>query len=464
MLLLLQSCTQPAPVDEDPRFTELVSWTRHSLAEWAVPGASIAVVADGQVHLAGVGVTHYGTLDAVTPDDLFRIGSISKMFTGALVAEEIVAGRLDLAAPVSQALTGLTMSEPHSYDDVTLLQILGHFGGMQTTGLPRMCDTDPATMDAQLQELSKEWAFWTPPGELYSYSNQDYALLGLAAERSRGQPFVDMAQELFDGAGMSSATYDWVAATAAPHAVGHSMNPFTDIVLGYRTFDERACSATYPSGGLMASGRDMAGLLQVLLHEGEGWVSPEGWALMTTEGYARTETGGYGFGLQSSSWNGLPSLTHHGSLGGYFAMVYVVPSEGLGVAVMVNADHLVTDPPTPWAKPSQRIVEHALNTFLGTEPVERTSSALSVEEWGRYVGFYHSDYELGDVAVSLVDGELLYSNAGVTHVLLPYGRDSFQYATPLDDGRIQYTGVSFADDDEGTILWLVADIGIAARR
>ncbi len=477
LLVLLFGCVPAPPAEDtqvaarmaegadDPRFTDLVAWTEARMAEWQVPGAALAVVVDGQVHLVGLGVRQWGQPEPVTPDTRFRVASLSKMITGAIVAEEAAAGRLDLAAPASDVLGDLTLVAPYSFADFTLLDLVGHSSGLQSIGLPHSCDADPATLGATMAELTPDWALWAPQGELFLYSNQGYGLLGLAAERSAGVPFVDLAQARFDGAGMGTATYDWVEAYVGEHATGHTMDLTTGRPLGYRGFEERACVASFPSGGLMASARDQSALLGVLLNEGEGWMTPAAWEIFTTQGYERSETGGYGFGVSSATYRGYTGLSHHGSLGGYFAMVWALPEAGVGVAVMVNSDHLVTDPPEPWSKPTQRIMERALDTFLGLDPVERTSSVRPVEEWSRYVGFYHSDYDLGNVAITLRDNTLWYADTTMAVPLLPYSRDAFQYAVPLDDGRIAYAGVSFVDDDEtGAITWVATGFGLARRR
>ncbi|MFN7143025.1 MAG: serine hydrolase, partial [Myxococcota bacterium] len=209
---------------------------------------------------------------------------------------------------------------------------------------------------------------------------------------------------------------------------------------------------------------DIGHAVEMLVRGGEGWVSPEAWTVMTTEGFRRTETSGYGFGLASTSYRGHPSLTHHGSVGGYYAMAWALPDDGLGVAVLVNVSHGVTEVPEPWSKPTQRIMQRALDTFLGLEEEPRASSIRAPEEWDRFVGVYHSDFDLGTVTIARDGDTLWYADQQRTVPLLPYARDSFLYAVPDDDGTSDYVGVSF---DEGTgedIGWLLTDTGVARRR
>ncbi|MFN7145542.1 MAG: serine hydrolase domain-containing protein, partial [Myxococcota bacterium] len=258
-----------------PRFSALVAWTEARMEEWHIPGAAIAVVEGGELrHVAGLGVRRWGFPERVTPDTRFRVGSLSKMVAGALAAEEIAAGRLSLDAPAADVLGDVTLGTG-SLADLTLLQLASHQSGLQTIGLPNRCDPDPALLADELRDLAPDWALWTPPGELYNYSNQGYSLLGLAVERSAaswsgGATYPELAARLFEQSGMTTATYDWVEAFAGNHATGHTMDLATGRPERYRTLDERACVASFPSGGLMASVTDIGHAVEMLVRGGEG--------------------------------------------------------------------------------------------------------------------------------------------------------------------------------------------------
>ena len=463
-MIFLLSCLS-APADEgDPRFTELLLWTQLAMAEWHIPGVAIAVVEDGKLrHLAGLGARTFGEPEGVTPNTIFRVGSISKVVTGSLAAQLAADGLLDLDAPAADVLGDLRLASG-SFADFNAEQLASHTSGLQTLGVPSACDTDPAHLGAALAELSPAWALWSEPGQIYNYSNQGFGFLGLANERASGQRFVDLAQAIFDATGMSTATYDWQVADASEHATGHTMDVATGWPLQLRSLDERACVATFPSGGLMASAADLGHLAESLLAQGAPWMTAEGWKLFTTRGYARTVSSGYGFGLGGSEYRGFASYTHDGSVGGYLSMIWVVPSERLGVVVLLNADHWVADPPAPWGKPTHRIMERALDIYLGLAPTERATSILPSSQWPTLVGAWHSDFDLGDVAISLDGEQLSYSvpSLAVNAPLVPYSGTSFQYPVAQTDGRMEWTGVSFVTDDEGESL-LVTGEGVARR-
>lgn len=463
VLLALHGCRPAAEVD--PTFAELVAWTEARMVEWSIPGAALVVVEDGRVsQVAGLGVRRWGEPEPVTPDTRFRLGSLSKMVTGSILAELAADGAVNLDAPASDWIGDLALAEPHSVQSFSPLQLLSHASGLQTTGLPNACETDPNRLGPTLAELTPTWALWTEPGVLYNYANPNYALAGLIAERATGRRFVDLAQTRFDAAGMARATYDWELAEADPdHATGHTMDLATGEPESYRGFEERACVASFPSGGLIASARDLGAMGEVLVNRGAGWVDEAGWEVMSTLGWSRDEDSGYGFGLQNAGYGGYSGYVHHGSVGGFYAMLWALPDAGLAVGAMVNVSHSVTNPPEPNSKPTQRIVRHALDLYLDVEEEVAASTVRPVEEWDRFVGVYHSDYALGDVVVTRVGDTLWYASVDGDLVvpLLPYSRNTFQWLEPGTDDH--YVGVSFADGEDGEVRWLLTDDGVAER-
>lgn len=434
--------------------------------EWHVPGVAIAVLEDGELrHQAGLGVRAFGSPAPVTPFTRFRVASLSKMLTGFLAMQEISAGRLSLDAPGSDSLGDLALADPFSVDQLTLRGLLTHSSGLQTQGPPKVCDTDTEALERVLTEEARDYALWTPPGELYNYANAGFALTGLAVQRSAGEPFAELAAErLFQPAGMERATYDVNVAWADDHATGHTMDPETGLPLAWRGLEERSCAASFPSGGLIASVTDMAQVVRALLHDGDPWLSPEEFAAQGEVGWAFSSTSSYGFGLQRTRYREHPMFTHHGSVGGFFAMLAALPEDGLGVVVLVNADVITTDPPSPWSKASSAILRRALDAFLGLGPAEASTSVRPVEEWGRYEGRYRSDFDFGRKAVEL-RGEALWLidlDSGGERELVPYSRDSFQYPVANSLGGTSWTEVGFDTGTSGD-LWLISGGGAARR-
>lgn len=466
LMFLLVACRATPPAT-DPTWESLLTWASDARQDWAVPGMAVALLRPGEPTLTqGLGVRRQGEDAPVTPDSVFRLGSLSKLMTGVLVLQETASGRLDPQAPVSAALPGLELAAPDSLDQVTLAQLLSHSGGLQSVGLPNTCGVGPDALAEELAARVPDWGLWVAPDTLFQYASPGFALAGLALEQAAGRDFAGLAAErLFLPAGLDSATYDPAVGMGGDWAEGHSVRPETGEVAVFRTFDGRACGASFPSGGLMASITDLARVGEVLLDGGAPWLDPGSFETLTTTGWTLSPSASYGWGLLPMAYRGHRVWLHTGSLKGYQSLLAVLPDEGAGVAVLVNSDHAVVTPPQPWSKPTQRVALRALDLLLGLEPLTLTSSARPVEEWGAYVGDYVSDFDFGTASVWL-DGETLLLALdvdGETHALTPYGLDSFVYAYEGTDGLTWWDTVSFEAGEDGVMAWLQSASGVAAR-
>lgn len=102
----------------------------HWMSEWTVPGMAIGVLRDGTRELHAYGITSTDTAYDVTPETLFQIGSISKIFTTTLVMKLVQDGVLDLDAPVACYLPDLTLTASGTQDEVRLRHLVTHTSGV----------------------------------------------------------------------------------------------------------------------------------------------------------------------------------------------------------------------------------------------------------------------------------------------------------------------------------------------
>jgi CubicO group peptidase (beta-lactamase class C family) len=164
---------------------------RRQMKELHIPGMQVAVIRHGKIILEGV----YGIADLqdsipVTKTTVFPINSITKAFTGVAVMQLVEAGKLDLAAPVSQYLDGL----PQPWQAVTLRQLLTH-----NSGIPNILDNNTGRLIvegedaawAKVQTMPMEFA----TGEKFSYSQTNYLLLGRIIDKFSGEPFIRFISE-----------------------------------------------------------------------------------------------------------------------------------------------------------------------------------------------------------------------------------------------------------------------------
>ena len=104
---------------------------RDAMAEWQIPGVTVAILHDGEIETRGYGVISLETDYPTRPDTLFQVGSNSKVFTATLVKRLVEAGLLDLDAPVGRYLPDLPLAEPSAAATITLRQLLSHTSGLE---------------------------------------------------------------------------------------------------------------------------------------------------------------------------------------------------------------------------------------------------------------------------------------------------------------------------------------------
>ncbi|MBR1086896.1 beta-lactamase family protein [Bradyrhizobium manausense] len=163
-----------------------------------VPGLSFAIGYAGTiVHQAAFGVADREQNEAVTPQHLFRIASVSKMITSVTLFRLIEQNRVRLGDRVfgPGALLGTDYGGPPyspGIDQITLEQLLTHTGGGWTNDNRDPMFTHPHMDHAQL-------ITWTlanrpldhPPGQHYAYSNFGYCVLGRVIEKLTGQHYAE---------------------------------------------------------------------------------------------------------------------------------------------------------------------------------------------------------------------------------------------------------------------------------
>lgn len=158
-----------------------------------VPGASLAVLADGQVLAGAAGLLNVRTGVEATPDSVFQMGSITKVWTTTLVMQLVDEGRLRLADRVADLLPGFTLRDAPAARRITLEQLLSHTSGIdgdQFLDLGRGADAV-----ARFVEACRDFTLVHEPGAMWSYCNAGFVLAGRIVELLRGASYDEVLRE-----------------------------------------------------------------------------------------------------------------------------------------------------------------------------------------------------------------------------------------------------------------------------
>ena len=106
-------------------------------AKRGVVGATLGILEDGNIETAASGVLNLDTKVEATPDSVFQIGSIGKIFTTTLIMQLVDAGRLTLDDPVVKHLPDFSLADTKAARTITVRQLLNHTSGIDGDFFPR---------------------------------------------------------------------------------------------------------------------------------------------------------------------------------------------------------------------------------------------------------------------------------------------------------------------------------------
>lgn len=310
-----------------------------------VPGGAVVVAdRDGVLAQACFGYADLGRKEAMTPDRLFQIGSISKVFTGLLVTQLAEEGALALDDPAGRYLPWLAADGLAS--SATLTSLLNH-----TSGLVVGPDSMP-------DELAMVWHSMTGSAGSsrgrFHYSNLGYLVLGLVASTVGGRTLPELvAERLLEPMGMSGSV-GWIShEDRARFAVGYGPSrhdrPWAP---GDELVPAPWFEATGADGNVGAPAPDMARLVMLLLAGGVvdgapvvseravaamiGSLAPTGEPVLDLAGLGAVTQSRYGLGINVEVVEGHRCLTHGGGMVGYATFLLVDLTAGVGVFVGTN--------------------------------------------------------------------------------------------------------------------------------
>ncbi|HYN47976.1 MAG TPA: serine hydrolase domain-containing protein [Candidatus Nanopelagicales bacterium] len=322
-----------APID-DALLAEIDRLAGRELADRGLPGLAVALTGpDGPAEVRTYGLADLAARRPVVPETLFEIGSIGKTFTAIATLQLVEEGRLDLDAPVVDALPWFRA--PVVGRPITIHDLLTHTAGI-TVGI-----------DATPEAASQVWALrdrrpGSAPGERFHYSNLGYKTLGLVIETLEGRPYPEVIRtRILEPLGMTATEPAITNAIRSRLAVGYDY--LHDDRIGYpgrplvpATWVETATA----DGSIASTAGDMAAFARMILRRGEG---PDG-RLLAEASFARmaepharpSPDYGYGYALATRVLGGRSFLGHGGGMIGYLAALQVDPAAELAAVVLQN--------------------------------------------------------------------------------------------------------------------------------
>ena len=328
-------------------------------AEANVPGVSLAIIppGGGEPILVASGVRDLATNDPVSTDDYFRIGSITKPVTSALILQLVEEGLVDLDAPISTYLDN--WAPGYEYEDtVTVRQALNHTDGFieyafdpgfYALTIPR---GDVPLEPQEILDFAASRGPLYEPGTEYVYNTTGYLAAGLVLEEVTGNAAVDEYRQRFlDPLGLEhfflapsefppvsvvhgyaraelAAAFVALGAATEEDAIDSGGEDFYDVLAGPQAVLQ---SAGWTGGGVEAQLLDVAVLFRAFF--AEGLLSDESIAEMSTT----VLDVDYGLGLDVKvDDEGRTVFSHGGGVPGFRSHARHYPEFDLTIAFSAN--------------------------------------------------------------------------------------------------------------------------------
>ncbi len=338
-LLLLPLAGAAAP-ERDPRLTELLAELDRLRIEAGVAGAGLVLVSEsGPAEVHGLGRRGWDCDCPVEATTVFRIGSITKAFTGLAFLRLAEQGRLALEAPVAGLLDPVPYSNPWAPDSqVTVAQLLEHTAGLGDLSKKEWDHNTPLPLAAALAVDPESRRLRWPPGRHSSYSNSGAGVAAYAMEQATGLDFeAYAAAQVFAPLKMGSASFALKPEFESRLARGYDTDGRTPIRYWHTLYR--------PFGGINVELSEMQHLLRMLLDRGR----LDGVQVFAASSIARMESPrttlaarqglGFGYGLGNYHYlhRGFVFHGHGGDADGYLSHFGYQRERGLGYFLVINA-------------------------------------------------------------------------------------------------------------------------------
>lgn len=427
-----------AAPDFSEAIRELASAARTEIDQQRLSGVSVALV-EGQevVWSGGFGFADKARRRPASSNTVYRVGSISKLFTALAAMQLAEQGRLDIDAPIDRYVPEFRPVNPDPdriTEAITARQLMCHRSGLvREAPVGGYFDASEPTAEATVASLA-DCVRVHPPNTQSKYSNSGVTVVGRAVEALSGQSFADYQRTLvLQPLGMEHSAFIREPRLNGELARGYllvaqSSGGFREITAPQFEF------GILPAGNLYSTAPDLGRFLVAILNGAQGphgrVVRQETLAEMTRV-QLTTVTNGFGLGFSIGWHRGQRTLGHMGAVYGFTSHAIAMPESQIGAVVLANDDLAIG--------PVRRLAFRALDLLLAAKGIAtpptapRVDSAIhSSSQWDAFTGSYESESYWAEITRG-PGGSLQAMVSRETFDLTPTGEGSF-----LAQGRMSH--------------------------
>jgi CubicO group peptidase (beta-lactamase class C family) len=390
------------------------------------PGAAVAVINDGVLlHCKGYGLANLEWGNAIQPDTVFRLASITKQFTATAIMLLEQQGKLS----VDDALTNYLPDYPTSGHDIRLHHLLTHTSGIKSYTSIESFFGNLSAKDLSPQQLAdvfKNEPFDFAPGAEYRYNNSGYALLGMIIEQVTGMSYADAIRDLiFKPAGMEHSYY-----LSNEPIIPHRASGYVRSGSNFQNATYLSMTGPYSAGALGSTVADLV-LWDRVLTESLLLDQPTLERMYTPAKLNDGKAIDYGFGWSLATYNGHRIAHHGGGIFGFSTYIARFPDDRATVIVLSNLGG--TD--------VEQLTRKISRLLLGLPAIVRQPVALDAQVAGKATGRYADTFFSADIIQ--IEDALELRGEGLHLHLAPLDAARFYAMEDIE------TELYFSEDAEG---------------
>lgn len=390
LLLVAPAATaQPSVPAAEPykaAVAELEALVRREVDDKKLPAVSVALVDDQKVvWAAGFGFQDRDRKTPATAQTVYRVGSVSKLYTDVAVMQLVEEGKLDLDAPVAKYAPDFKPAYKDGQKEITLRMLMAHRSGLvREPPVGNYFDPTRPSLAKSVASLNGIAPVYDP-GTRTKYSNAAVGLVGYAIEKSQGVRFdIHARRRVLDPLGMFQSSF-----SEAPDFGRHHAEAVMWTYHGREFPPPKFDLGVAPAGCMYSSVLDLAKFQSCLFAGGKlrngQLLKPETIAEMFRPQFTKDGQRGFGLGFIVGDLDGHTRVGHGGAIYGFATEFALLPAEKLGAIVVTSRD--VSN------AVATRIADDALRLMLAAKagkplPKLDAPERLSAQEVAALVGRY----------------------------------------------------------------------------
>lgn len=437
------------------------------MVESHIPNATVSVVKDGEVIFEkGYGYANIEKQERVEPEKtMFRIGSVSKLFTWTAVMQLAEQGEVDLDTDINEYLDfeiGSTVKAGGEVEaePITLHHLMTHTPGLEdyADSVFRLSAEQLLPLDEYVRQYLPTRIF--PPGEVTAYSNYGTALAGYIVEQVSGIPFPEYVEEnIYRPLGMKQSTFY--------QPVPEDLSSY--LVQPYRFVDGEYREGAFeyvpvPAGAMSSTSADMAKFMMAYLQGGKNGdvqiLEVRTVDQMLKQQFTQhPELDGMTLGFMEKTIHNERVLSHGGSTTLFDTGVYLLPDQNIGLFISYSGSSYQTH---------TDVFQKFMDRYFPPLQKGKTIAAevASFDRSKKYVGEYHPNRKSFTTAESLLsltsgitveaeeNGELLVKHNGKKNRFVETAEGIYlntsEGSTP--DAYGEFRTIVFGEDPFGNVM------------